>query len=225
MAANWRGIALASVALGVLWMAAQWYPVEGADLAQTLSLHGPHSVWLFIVARIAGAIVFVPGSVMAIGAGILFGPVWGAVYNLAASVAGAAAAFAIARSFAPRWLTHRIGHGDMLERLMRGIQTEGWRFVAFVRLVPLFPYNLLNYALGLTPVKWSHYLVASAICMVPGDIAYVYLGHASQRAVQGDAGAIRYGLLALAALATLAYLPRLVSLLRDRRSISPSSDP
>lgn len=120
---------------------------------------------------------------------------------------------------------HRLSHGDMLERLRRGIQTEGWRFVAFVRLVPLFPYNLLNYALGLTPVKWSHYLVASAICMVPGDIAYVYLGYASQRAVQGDAEALRYGLLALAALATLAYLPRLVSLLRDRRSIPRSSDP
>ena len=89
--------------------------------------------------------------------------------------------------------------------------------MAFVRLVPLFPFNLLNYALGLTRIRLSHYLVASYLFMLPGAIAYTYLGYAGREAVAGDKTLfqlIQIGSLGLALLATVAYLPRLVGRLR-----------
>jgi rhodanese-related sulfurtransferase len=88
--------------------------------------------------------------------------------------------------------------------------------VAFVRLVPLFPFNLTNYALGLTRISLMHYVLASLVCMVPGTLAYTSLGHAGREAAAGNTAAIRYGLIALAMLAAIAFLPRLVWRLRGQ---------
>ena len=74
------------------------------------------------------------------------------------------------------------------------MEAEGWRFVAFVRLVPLFPFNLLNYALGLTRIPLVAYVLASLVCMAPGTLAYTWLGYAGREAIAGNDAAIRYGL-------------------------------
>ena len=79
-----------------------------------------------------------------------------------------------------------------------------------MRLVPLFPFNLTNYALGLTRIRFVPYVMTSFICMAPGAIAYTWLGYAGREALAGDTSAIRYGLLALGLLAAIAFLPRLV---------------
>ncbi|MDH3901580.1 MAG: rhodanese-like domain-containing protein, partial [Gammaproteobacteria bacterium] len=84
----------------------------------------------------------------------------------------------------------------------------------FTRLVPLFPFNLLNYALGLTRLRLLHYIIATYIFMLPGAIAYTYLGYAGREAVAGGEGMIQKGLLALALLAVVAFLPRLIGSLR-----------
>jgi hypothetical protein len=107
--------------------------------------------------------------------------------------------------------------------LIRGVQEEGWRFVAFVRLVPLFPFNLVNYAFGLTRIGFSEYVLASLVCMVPGTVAYTYLGYAGLEAASGGAGAIHKGLLALALLAAVAFVPRLVRRLRGQRYTDAAS--
>src|SRR6476619_2745359 len=70
--------------------------------------------------------------------------------------------------------------GGLLKRLIDGVDAEGWRFVAFVRLVPLFPFNLSNYVLGLTRIPLHHYVIATLIGMVPGTVAYTWLGHAGR---------------------------------------------
>ena len=85
------------------------------------------------------------------------------------------------------------------------MEAEGWRSVAFVRLVPLFPFNLTNYALGLTRISLNHYILASLVCMVPGTLAYTWLGYAGREAAAGNAAAIRYGLIGLALLAAIAF--------------------
>ena len=100
---------------------------------------------------------------------------------------------------------------------MRGVEEEGWRFVAFVRLVPLFPFNLMNYAFGLTRIRFRDYVLASFVCMAPGALAYTYLGYAGREAAFGQAGAIRKAVLALALLAAVAFLPRLVRMVKGRR--------
>lgn len=97
---------------------------------------------------------------------------------------------------------------------MTGVEAEGWRFVALVRLVPLFPFNLTNYALGLTRIGFVPYVITSLVCMAPGAIAYTWLGHAGREAMAGNGAAINYGLLALGLLAAIAFLPRLFGRLR-----------
>ena len=101
-------------------------------------------VTLFALATVA----FVPGVVFSLAGGALFGPFWGTLWNLSGATLGAILAFLIARYIAGDWVARKAG--GLLKRLMDGIDAEGWRFVAFIRLVPLFPFNLSNYALGLT---------------------------------------------------------------------------
>ena len=101
---------------------------------------------------------------------------------------GAALAFLISRYLASDWVADKTG--GRLKQLINGVETEGWRFVAFVRLVLLFSFNLLNYALGLTRIRFSYYLLATYICMLPGAFAYTYLGYAGREAVGGSEGLI-----------------------------------
>ncbi len=104
--------------------------------------------------------------------------------------------------------------GARAEQLIRGVEREDWRFVALVRLVPLVPFNLLNYALGLTRVRVSRYMLASYLAMLPGTFAYTYLGYAGRAALAGQVGLLHKGLIALALLACAALLPRIIRRLR-----------
>jgi uncharacterized membrane protein YdjX (TVP38/TMEM64 family) len=170
-------------------------------------------VLLFAIATI----LFVPGLIFGLAGGALFGPLLGTILNLAGATLGATAAFLIARYLAADWVRSKAGL--RLDRLITGVEAEGWRFVAFVRLVPLFPFNLSNYALGLTRIPLTHYVLASLVCMAPGTLAFTWLGYAGREALDGNDTAIRYGLLALALLAAIALLPRLVR--RLRRGATP----
>jgi uncharacterized membrane protein YdjX (TVP38/TMEM64 family)/rhodanese-related sulfurtransferase len=161
----------------------------------------------FVLIYALAAVLFIPGSVLTLAGGGLFGPLWGTVWNLAGASLGAGLAFLTARYVASDWVTQKAG--GRLARMIEGVEAEGWRFVAFVRLVPLFPFNLLNYALGLTRIRFLTYLLTSAVCMLPGAIAYTYLGYAGREATAGRAGAIQEALLALGMLAAVALLRRL----------------
>ena len=167
---------------------------------------------LFMLIYAVGTIFFLPGSVLTLAGGALFGPVFGTFYNLTAATVGAMISFIVARYLAHDWVEKRTG--GRLQQLKQGVEGEGWRFVAFVRLVPLFPFNLLNYALGLTRIKFSHYSIATYICMLPGAIAYTYLGYASREAITGGEGLIQKIMLALALLAIAGFLPGLIGRLR-----------
>lgn len=181
-------------------------------LEQWVAQFGAAGPLLFMLAYAAGTVLFLPGSVLTLAGGAIFGPVWGTVYNLTGATFGATLAFLVARYLAADW-AERHSHGR-LQQLKTGVEAEGWRFVAFLRLVPLFPFNALNYALGLTRIKLTHYIIASYLCMFPGAVAYTWLGYAGREAVAGSEGAIQKGLLALALLAMVAFLPRLIGRLR-----------
>jgi uncharacterized membrane protein YdjX (TVP38/TMEM64 family) len=173
---------------------------------------GPVAPLLFMLIYALAAVLFLPGSVLTLAGGALFGPVLGTFYNLAGATLGATLAFLIARYLASDWVADKTG--GRVKQLINGVEGEGWRFVAFVRLVPLFPFNLLNYALGLTRLRLLHYIIATYLFMLPGAIAYTYLGYAGREAVAGGEGMIQKGLLALALLAVVAFLPRLIGNLR-----------
>ena len=173
---------------------------------------------LFMAIYAIGTVFFLPGSVLTLAGGALFGPVLGTFYNLTGATIGATLAFLVARYLASNWVEQKTG--GRLKQLKEGVEGEGWRFVAFVRLVPLFPFNLLNYALGLTRIRLSHYIIASYLCMLPGALAYTYLGYVGREAVAGGEGLIQKGMLGLALLALVAFLPRLIGRLRQKPMLS-----
>jgi uncharacterized membrane protein YdjX (TVP38/TMEM64 family) len=159
-----------------------------------------------------GAVVFAPGALFALAGGEMFGPVLGTILNLLGATLGASVAFLIARYLAGGWVAQK--SGGRLKRMITGVENEGWRFVAFVRLVPVFPFNLSNYAFGLTRIPFVSYVVTSFITMAPGALAYTWLGYAGREALGGNGTAIRYGLLALGLLAAIAFLPRVIKRMR-----------
>jgi len=185
---------------------------DAAALEAWIRDAGPVAPLLFMLIYALATVLFLPGSVLTLAGGALFGPVLGTVYNLTGATLGATLAFLIARYLASDWVADKTG--GRVKQLINGVEGEGWRFVAFVRLVPLFPFNLLNYALGLTRLRLLHYILATYVFMLPGAIAYTYLGYA---------GMIQKGLLALALLAVVAFLPRLIGNLR-RGSMMSTED-
>lgn len=175
---------------------------------------------LFMLIYTIGAVFFLPGSAITLVGGALFGPIWGTLYNLTGATLGAILAFLIARYFGSEWMEKKTG--GRLKQLKEGVEGEGWRFVAFVRLVPLLPFTLLNYALGLTRIKLSHYIIATYLAMLPGAIAYTYLGYAGREAMAGSGGMIQKMLLALTLLAFIAFLPRVIGRMRQKSMLSVS---
>ncbi len=179
---------------------------------------GPAAPLLFIAVYALATVLFLPGAALTVTGGALFGPVLGTVYNLTGATLGATLAFAVSRYLASGWAHRKLG--GRAQRLMTGVEREGWRFVAFVRLVPLFPFNLLNYALGLTRIPLLHYVIASYLFMAPGAVAYTWLGYLGREALAGGEGLVKKALLALALLAGAAFLPRTIRRYREESGSS-----
>ena len=192
--------------------------IDIAALQGWLEGQGAAAPFAFVAFYVLAAVLFLPGSLLTLAGGALFGPVAGTAYSLVGATLGAAAAFLVARYVAGNWVARKAG--GRLKTLIDGVEAEGWRFVAFVRLVPLFPFNLLNYALGLTRIPLGQYVVASFVCMFPGALAYTYLGYAGRAAAEGSENMIQIILLALALLAVALFLPKLVE--RWRRGSGPA---
>jgi len=209
---------LPRLALALLLVAAAaWAAVhrDQINLATLDAWLGSLGLWApigYMVLYALATVAFVPGVIFALAGGALFGPLWGSLWNLLGATLGATLAFLVARYMAGDWVERKAG--GFLKRLIAGVDAEGWRFVAFVRLVPLFPFNLSNYVLGLTRIPFHHYVIATLVCMAPGSVAYTWLGHAGRGALTGEADTVRYGLLALGLLAAIALLPRFIGRMR-----------
>jgi uncharacterized membrane protein YdjX (TVP38/TMEM64 family)/rhodanese-related sulfurtransferase len=196
------------IVAGAAWVAFHRHELDPQVLQGMLRHLGLFAPAAHIVLFACGTLLFVPGALFGLAGGVLFGPVWGTLLNLTGATLGATAAFLVARYIAADWVRGQAA--GRMEWLINAVEREGWRFVAFTRLVPLIPFNLLNYALGLTRVPLAGYMLASCLAMLPGTLAYTWLGHAGREAASGNDAAVRYGLLGLALLATLAFLPRLL---------------
>jgi uncharacterized membrane protein YdjX (TVP38/TMEM64 family) len=216
-----RPVLLVALAGAIVWFALHRDVLQSAALERELARFGPWSPILFVLVYSLATVLFMPGSILTVVGGALFGPLWGTLWNLSGATLGATLAFTIARYLGADWVARRAG--ERLARLIKGVEKEGWRFVAVVRLVPLFPFNLVNYAFGLTRIGLSEYVFASFVCMAPGAVAYTYLGYAGLEAASGRAGAIHKALLALALLGVVAFLPRLVRRLRSQHYTDAAS--
>ncbi len=131
---------------------------------------------VFIVVYIVATVFLVPGSLLTLGAGFVFGLPIGFVIVSFASVAGASCAFLVGRFFVRGWVEGKLVNMPRFNALDRAVGEKGWLIVLLTRLSPAFPFNLLNYALGITQVRFTHYVLASWVGMIPGTVLYVYFG-------------------------------------------------
>jgi uncharacterized membrane protein YdjX (TVP38/TMEM64 family) len=120
-------------------------------------------------------VAFLPGSILTLGAGVIFGVILGSLYVFIGATLGATAAFLVGRYLARGWVTNKISDNKKFAAIDKAVSKKGLKIVLLTRLSPIFPFNLLNYALGITGVSLKDYFLGS-VGMIPGTIMYVYIG-------------------------------------------------
>ena len=131
---------------------------------------------VFIGIYIIATLAFLPAAILTLGAGIIFGVIWGSLYVFIGATLGAVAAFLVGRYLAQSWIKEKISSYKKFAIIDKAVSKQGLKIVLLVRLSPLFPFNLLNYAFGITSVSFQDYLIGS-VGMIPGTIMYVYFGY------------------------------------------------
>lgn len=129
----------------------------------------------FMLIYVVATVAFLPGSVLTLGAGVLFGVIQGSIYVFFGATIGATCAFLVGRYLARGWISKKIAGNQKFSAIDKAVGKEGFKIVALTRLSPVFPFNLLNYGLGVTGVSLKDYVLAS-IGMIPGTMMYVYIG-------------------------------------------------
>ncbi len=159
--------------------------IRFAEWVEGLGAWGPI---VFILGYVIATVAFLPGSVLTLAAGFIFGLVRGTLYSFIGATIGSSLAFLIARYVARRAIERKIAGNPKFAAVDRAVGREGFKIVALLRLSPFFPFNLLNYSLGLTRVSFLQYLAAS-IAMLPGTLLYVYYGAVARKATGSLAAA------------------------------------
>ncbi|HSN86486.1 MAG TPA: TVP38/TMEM64 family protein [Thermoanaerobaculia bacterium] len=222
-------LALAALFLGGRY--AGGYIPQFAEWVESLGVWGPV---VFILGYAVAAVAFVPGSLLTLAAGAVFGLVKGTIYTLIGATLGASAAFLVARYGARKAIERRIAGNPRFTAVDRAVGREGFKIVALLRLSPIFPFNLLNYSLGLTKVSFLSY-VAASIAMLPGTLLYVYYGKAAgslaalaggAKTEKGPGSWILLGVGLLATILVTTYVTRLAGkALRQEIDAQPEERP
>ncbi len=214
----------AIVALIFVGRQAGAYVGDFAEWVDSLGVWGPV---VFILGYAVGTVAFIPGSILTMASGAIFGLLWGTVYTTAGAVIGVTVAFLIARFVARSRIEDKIAGNEKFAAIDRAIAAQGGKIVLLLRLSPAFPYNLLNYALGLTKVPLVQYVLAS-VGMLPGTFLYVYYGKAigslsaiaaGEAPEQGNEQWIFLGVGLLATVAVTAFVTRIA-----RRALREAAD-
>ena len=167
----------------------------------------------FVGFYVVAVVFFLPGLPVTALSGLAFGPLWGTVYASIGSAIGVSCAFLIARYTAREMVETWVADNPQFQKIDNGVKKQGWRMLMITRLVPIFPFNLQNYAYGLTQIKFSTYFLVSWTCMLPGTVAYVQLG----AAVNVGEGNVRTTLLYLAGAGIFIVLVSLIPVLVRKR--------
>jgi len=188
------------------WFAYTYRDIPLQDLRKLILSFGVWTPIVFVLIYSVSVVLLLPGALMTLTGGLIFGPVLGTALNMAGAMFGASTAFLLARFSLRDWVIEK--SAGKLEQIMDGVADEGWKFVAFLRLVPVIPFTLLNYTLGVTKVSFSGYFFASIIFMLPGCIAYTYLGSLGEAVIESDAKSnLGKIFLAIGLLAIVAVIP------------------
>jgi uncharacterized membrane protein YdjX (TVP38/TMEM64 family) len=225
---RWASLSLLAVALLVLARSLPLNDTMSAvqDWMKELGYWGPIAlILLYIIATV----LFVPGTILTLVAGAVFGLGVGMVIVSIGSTIGASLAFLIARYLAREKVAEMARGNRHFDAIDRAIGDGGWRVVGLLRLSPAIPFNVQNYLYGLTPIRFWPYAVTSWIAMLPGTFLFVYIGHISGAAVGDDRQRTRaeWAMLAIGLLATIAvtlYVTRLARRRLDNQIDVPNSN-
>lgn len=189
---KWALAAAAALVVGGLWLSADVRALA-VSLVEWSRGAGPLGAVLFSAAYVMATVLLLPGSLLTLGAGYAWGPLWGVLLISPVSVAAATASFWVGRTLGRRWVEERLGKDPRVAAIDRAIAEDGFRVVLLLRLSPLFPFNLLNYALALTRVRLRDYVLASALGMFPATVLFVWLGSLVSDGAQLLSGVPRSG--------------------------------
>ena len=196
-----------------VFVAVRFLPVADQARALIEKVHGAGAlgVVLFVAVYLVAPVVLLPASVLTLGAGFLYGRLYGTLLASPVSVAAASIAFFLGRTLARRAVERRLKSDRRFSAIDKAVADNGFKIVFLLRLSPVIPFNLLNYALGLTQVPFRTYLLASFLGMLPGTFLYVSLGAAATSAADlgkahGPSAALWVGLAATAAVVVVITL-------------------
>ena len=142
---------------------------------------------------VPACLLFIPGSILTMGAGVVCGVLKGTIAVSLGSVAGASLCFFAGRTLLRGWIEAKVSKNEKFHAIDQAVEKEGFKIVLLTRLSPVFPFNLLNYSFGLTKVRFRDYFFGSWIGMLPGTVTYVYLGSAVSNLAQIVAGEVEGG--------------------------------
>jgi uncharacterized membrane protein YdjX (TVP38/TMEM64 family) len=211
-----RAARLAALVLITLGAAAAWHWRSALDPTAVAAAigHYPAAPLVFLVVHVAASLFFVPRTILAIAAGVLFGMSWGVFWAALGSVVGAVAGFLVARYLGAGLVDRQ--RDRRLRQLSESVGSGGWRPVAALRLIPIMPHSLANYLFGLTRLGLAAYAFGSFVGQLPMTIACVDLGAAGERLMLGRPDWLAPTLIGATALALSLLIPIAVR----RRGIS-----
>lgn len=200
-------VAAASIAI----VSREYFDLEW--LINSIQVLGSFAVPVFILGYMLAVVGFLPATFISIAAGAVFGPLWGTIYSVTGATIGSVLAFLISRYLLSDWIKQQ--GGKHTHKMMHCVEVEAWRFVAFVRLVPLFPFNLSNYLFGVTALPLFSFIWPTALFIIPGTLARTYIGHVGLEALQDDGQQIVLQIgIAASIVAIAAFLPSIVKTVR-----------
>ncbi|MFW6286615.1 MAG: TVP38/TMEM64 family protein [Candidatus Sumerlaeota bacterium] len=187
---TWLPIIAAVVVIAGLLVASRFFPIREwlRIFLEWVEELGAWGYGAFGLAYILACVFFIPGTILTLGAGFLFGTIRGTILVSISSVAGATVAFLLGRYLLRGSIQKKIAGRKKFEAIDRAVGRRGLKIVLLTRLVPLFPFNLQNYAYGLTDVRVRDYVLGSWVGMLPATIVYVYFGSTMQSLAEVFAG-------------------------------------
>lgn len=210
------GVMIAAIVLVRVSGAGQY--LEPERLRALLSGFGIVAPLVYIAIYTVAPALMLPGLPISMAGATVFGPVWGVVYTIIGATLGACAAFLIARYAARDWVERQLV-GSRWNKLDSETAQNGWKAVAFTRLIPLFPFNLLNFAFGLTKIPFPQYAVATFIFMLPGTIAFITFSSSLLGLLKGKVSWEFF--VGIALIVAVSLIPRLVKWYRNREPREP----
>ena len=173
------------------------------EFIKQTSSSGPQGYFIFIIIYIISTVMMIPGSPLTFTAGALFGFWKGLVIVSIGSTVGAGCAFLISRFLIRNYIKRKFQNNERFKSIDDGIKEESWKIVILARLSPVIPFFILNYALGITKIRFFHFIIASWIGMIPGTMTYVLMGSMGKAIVHGKKSLLEWGLLGIGIIATV----------------------